>query len=384
MNPTTIPRLPPEEQTDVQLETFLVDLSIPSFPSERSPSHAELLERPSELLGLAVEHGLVPALGAYISHTDAFRDLPTYWARHVVDAWNHNRARTSYYADLASRAIDALRRSGIPAAVTKGNACQSVLYRRIGYRSFNDIDLLVDSANVHSANAALAQAGFVPNRKIDRRTETLIPISRRERVMFMMFPDHLPPFHVVSDRLDFPMVKVDVALSITWHSSEWQLPTDKILESVRDVPAGIVGDGSLPALSPAWSFIHLCLHLFREGFFVKGYKTVRLSQFADIVLAWDGADDVSREQIVGLAAKFDLSDALLWVTIQVDEVYGTQISRPFTSASIDRELWPRTYQDRRSGQYFVWSSGPRKRMLGGRRFRDAREVSIRDVRDGKP
>ncbi|MYV89336.1 nucleotidyltransferase family protein [Streptomyces sp. SID1034] len=330
-------------------------------PDER----AELIKRPDfdhgRLVEQAMRHGLLAALAEFLNRHGLRRDLPARLRAPVISALRHSEYRAHFLTTEAARVAATLADAGLTVAFTKGVVLQNSLYGVPGIRNFNDIDLMIAPGDREPVRARLLDAGFTASTDFDPGIKELKPLARADERMYQMSPDHWPHFHRLTGDLGVPDVAVDVANSLTWHGSEWQVPMDSVMEGV--VPIAVTDEVTLPTLSPVHTFLFLCLHVFREGWTVRTArrKDVSLAQFIDILRHWTRQPPRVRAAIAAAVTEYGLHAPITWVVAHTDALFGSHLVEELELAEHAGPEWLSSAGGG-PGQRFVWSGDIRERL----------------------
>lgn len=123
------------------------------------------VERSARALGIAgLLTGVGPLLGAWIERgtLDAEPAFARVLARHLA----HARAREERIRAGAIPVLASMERAGLEPGVIKGFHTAHVYFPEPGARPFNDVDVVVPSRAIAEAERLLADAGFVPQRRV--------------------------------------------------------------------------------------------------------------------------------------------------------------------------------------------------------------------------
>ncbi|WP_030434524.1 nucleotidyltransferase family protein [Actinoplanes subtropicus] len=311
---------------------------------------------PDELLSQAARHALVPILADFLVQAELLTRMPHNVQRHLLGALYWNRHKTAEYVAEARSVAGALQRKGIRVACTKGVVCQQLLYDGRGTRHFGDVDLMVLPDQSAAAAETLFELGYVGGKRIDHRTGELVDIARSLKLTYQLYPDHLPHFFRVPGRAGIPYYMVDVAHSLTWFSSGWQIPMDEALAVRTEI------DG-LPALSTPYGFLFVLLHLFREAWFERTIreKDARLTQFADVWRFWHRRGRESADEIIEISGKYGIRPAVAWVAGHVDALYGSRLVDELRVRDLADDRWLRS-AGAADGGYLAWDGDMRRRL----------------------
>lgn len=115
------------------------------------------------LVALARWHRLLPLLYAHVATDPELRAAVPPPVREALHAEAIAAAQTALLltADLVA-ILRAIGGEGIPVVPLKGPVLAQELYGSVGLRQFRDLDLLVASADLPAATAALVASGYVP------------------------------------------------------------------------------------------------------------------------------------------------------------------------------------------------------------------------------
>jgi hypothetical protein len=204
-------------------------------------------------------------------------------------------------------------------AVTKGVALQEVLYHGDGSRWFGDLDVMVARAEADRVGDTLTTLGYRVG-EYDERLGTVRPLTRDEELAYALSPDHLPRRARTLDDVAVPGMNVDVALSLTWARSAWQVPLADALAVTQPVDTR---DGRFPTLVPPYQLLFVVLHLFREAWFELTMARIRLSQFRDVWHGWTALSAGERAELARIVARHGVEPPVGWVLGHADRLFGS-------------------------------------------------------------
>jgi hypothetical protein len=313
------------------------------------------------LVELAMRHGLLPALADFLNRNQLRRDLPMRLRAPVMSYLRLSEHRALLLTAEAQRIADALAIARITFAFTKGVVLQSALYGQVGLRTFNDIDLMIAPEDRNRIRAAIISLGYEPDTDFDPGSKNLKKISRAAERIYQLSPDHWPHFHRLTDDVSTPIISVDVANSMTWHSCEWEVPLAPVMRAIT--PVATFTGTTLPSLSPAHSFIFVCLHLFREGWVQRNIalKDICLSQFVDIVRHWQRASAEDRRLMRELVDQTGIARPIAWACGHTDALFGSDIISGLELTDHVAPEWLNSAQGT-NGQLLTWTGTMRSRL----------------------
>ncbi|GGK72903.1 nucleotidyltransferase family protein [Mangrovihabitans endophyticus] len=323
------------------------------------------LEAVDLLIVLAARHKMVPALAQFYRSAALTSTLPV-GLRDMLSgslAWNQYKV-----AELRDESIDIAGRfaeRGVRAAFNKGITLQHSLYGGRGVRSFADIDVMVHPDDAAAVREALQSLGYMADHQYDPDSGGLAPLPRQTVLMYRLYPDHLPHLLRIDADSGIPVFVADVAMSLTWHGSAWQLPMDEVMGSVRKTPVGPEARHLLPTLGDDYAFLFVVLHLFREGWFERTIVEggLRISQFADVWRYWRHWGREHAEQLRTLIRRNGLMPPVAWVTHHVDGLYGSTMTADLDLDAFCAPEWLHSAGGSNGG-YLAWDGDMRSRLFG--------------------
>ncbi|MEO1365782.1 MAG: nucleotidyltransferase family protein, partial [Acidobacteriota bacterium] len=201
---------------------------------------------------------------------------------------------------------------------------EGTLYRGNGSRRLGDIDLLIRPGDAAAATEALNELGFEAV-QYDWVTDEIVPIPRREMMIYRLSPDHLPIMIQRTGDQITRFLDVDCATSLTWSKSEYEVPVDEVLATVSHQPVPGVPEVSVPVVAPEHEVIGTALHLFREAWFERWLnweQDVDLAKFGDMIRLWRAhAQEI--DAIRGAIDRYGVREPVLWVLEHMDRTFHT-------------------------------------------------------------
>ncbi|MFJ2559383.1 MULTISPECIES: nucleotidyltransferase family protein [unclassified Streptomyces] len=278
------------------------------------------------LIGNAVRHRLLAALADFLKVHGLRRAVPYRLLGQLDIHCNAGRHRAAILTEEAQRLGGVLRDANVTSAWTKGVVAHHTLHDSSGARLFDDIDLMIHPQHRETVDEVLTASGYSRHSRYDATTHTLVPQSKAALRVYQLSPDHLPHYYRLGPDPVVPYIAVDVANSLTWHTSSWQVPMEEVLTERRSVETG--PGKHLYALMPHYAFLFTCLHLFREGWLTRiaSRKPLTLSQFGDVVTEWHRLRPADRAEINHTIKRFGLTQPMAWVVAHTDALFGSEIT----------------------------------------------------------
>jgi hypothetical protein len=204
--------------------------------------------------------------------------------------------------------------------VTKGMSFESTLYGGLGTRYMNDIDFMIAPRDREAVMNVMQELGFRPFFEWAKD-------PRREEISSRLNPDHLPKLAREIDQPGTRMVNLDVANSLTWTKSPFDVPVEEALEDSVEQPVPGMPGVSVSCFHPKYQFLFTVLHLFREAWlqkFVAFGNDVGLMKFGDVIRLIDrDRDELTRGELVRTMEIHGVTDAVAWVLRQLDATFHT-------------------------------------------------------------
>jgi hypothetical protein len=333
---------------------------------ERAEKLARRLEEPDSLITLAARHKMLPMLAQFYRSAALMSTLPD-GLRDMLDnalAWNRYRVEKlrNESLDIAGRCEE----QGVRLVFNKGIALQHSLYDSRGVRSFADIDLMVHPDDASAVREVLQSLDYLPEQKFDPDLGRLIPLPRRTVLLYQINPDHLPHFNRIDPESGIPFYEVDVAMSLTWQGSGWQVSMDEVMGSARPTRVGLEERHLLPTLGDDYALLFVVLHLFRDCWFEPATAKAgpRISQFADIWRYWQRWGRDNTEQLRTLIGAHELEPAVAWIAHYVDFLFGSTMIDELGLREFCTPDWLHS-ASAVDGRYLTWDGDIRGRLYSG-------------------
>ena len=225
-------------------------------------------------------------------------------------AYEQNCARNHAFFQCTALLSDILRNHMGRYAMLKG-ALLCGLYPE-GYRTSNDVDLLIRPDDVTEIGKALSDAGFQQG---NVRNDVFIPASRQEIIASKMMRGETVPYIKEVDLPYLRFFEVDLNFSLDYKNGDSEVLSDMLGRTETHIVNGL----ELVTLSLADFFIHLCCHLYKEATtlpWVTMRRDMTLYKFSDISLLLHQLNSQEIERIFQRAEQLRLaaicSAAVLW------------------------------------------------------------------------
>ena len=271
-----------------------------------------------ELLEQALRHKMLPMLSYHIISAGLRFDVPTAIYQHLESVLEWNRCQIDVFRREAVRIAKGLADRGVHFVVTKGITFESTLYASLGTRQMNDIDLMIAPPDRDAVMNVMQELGFRPffNWAKD---------ARREEISSRLNRDHLPKLMRTIDQPGSQTVQIDIANSLTWTKSPFDVPVDQALENVAEQAVPGLPAVRLPCFRATYQFLFTVLHLFREAWlqkFVDFGTDVGLMKFGDVIRLVDhDRSELTDGELLQIMKTHNVTDPVAWVLRQLDETF---------------------------------------------------------------
>lgn len=193
-------------------------------------------------------------------------------------AYKHNICKNNTFFKCIQYISDIFKTYNFDYAMLKG-ALLCAAYPD-GYRTSNDIDILVNPEDIPQIESALNNAGFMQGYI---KNDEFISASRRMIIESRMTRGEIVPF---IKKVDFPGMKyleVDINFSLDYKPGN-SIIVKQMLDKTHNVE---INSMHIRTLSKADFFIHLCMHLYKESAtlpWIRMNRDMTLYKYCDIYM----------------------------------------------------------------------------------------------------
>jgi len=274
-----------------------------------------------ELLEQALRHKMLPMLAHHIISEGLRFDVPMSIYLHLESALEWNRSQIDVFRRETVRVAQGLAGHGIHFVVTKGMTFESTLYGSLGTRHMNDIDFMIAPPDREAVMSGMQELGFRPFFGWAKD-------ARREEISSRLNRDHLPKLAREIDQPGTRIINIDIANSLTWTKSPFDVPVEEALENPVEQPVPNMPGVSIPCFRPVYQFLFTVLHLFREAWlqkFVDFGTDVGLMKFGDVIRLIDrDRNELTDGELLRIMQTHRVTDAVAWVLRHMDETFQTR------------------------------------------------------------
>lgn len=186
-----------------------------------------------------------------------------------------------------------------------------------GYRTSNDIDLLVRPKSITRIGEKLLNDGFKQGHLRDGEFK---PATRAEIVSSKMMRGETVPYVKEINLPGMQFLEIDINFSLDYKPGDTEL-LDKMLNNSS---IAIIDDFSVKTLAEDDFFIHLCSHLYKEATtlpWVEMMRDMTMYKYCDIYMLLDDYDKERTNVLFARAKEFSMEKICAFAIIQTSELF---------------------------------------------------------------
>lgn len=287
-------------------------------------------------------------------------------------AYELNVEKNKSFFQCVQYVTDILSEVDCPYALLKG-ACLCRYYPD-GYRTSNDIDLLVHPEDVTKIGNTLAGAGFVQGYI---RNGVFVPASRKEIIESKMMRGETVPYIKEISLPGMPFLEADVNFSLDYKPGD----TFILNEMLTGISEREVNGLRLQTLNEEDFLIHLCSHLYKEATtlpWVEMMRDMTLYKYADIYLLLSDAGEEKIEKFFSRAEWLGTEKLCAFAILQCSELFNFHnhyaIKKAKTVLKEDPQYLHTVVSPKERKTYVFWEKDISERFFANSRKKLLREV----------
>ena len=191
-----------------------------------------------------------------------------------------------------------------------------------GYRTSNDIDLLLHPKDVTEVGKLLLDQGFQQG---SVRNGEFVPATRREIIDSKINRGETVPYIKEIDLPGMRFLEVDLNFSLDYKNSE-----DSVLDAMlSQCIVQQVGSIQVPTLCQEDFFIHLCAHLYKEATtlpWVQMHRDMSLYKYMDIYLLMNRMTQQDVAKLFDRAKELGMEQICAFAILQTAELFEMEDS----------------------------------------------------------
>ena len=186
-----------------------------------------------------------------------------------------------------------------------------------GYRTSNDIDILVQPKDVTTIAEALIKADF---RQGNIRNDEFIPATRKEIIESKMMRGETVPFIKEVNLPAMKYLEVDINFSLDYKPGD----TNLIEEMIKNFSLKEFNDFKVSTLRSDDFFIHLCSHLYKEAStlpWVEMKRDMTLYKYCDIYMLLNDAAEEYVDFLFDRAKEIQMDKVCAFAVLQMSRLF---------------------------------------------------------------
>lgn len=285
-------------------------------------------------------------------------------------AYEQNREKNKSFFRCAEYIEDILSRCGCLYAMLKG----AYLCKRYpeGYRTSNDIDLLVHPSDVTEIGNVLSEAGF---RQGNVRGGKFVPASRKEIIESKMLRGETVPYIIEVSLPGMQYLEVDLNFSLDYRPGDPFLIEEMLKNTVVETKTRI------RTLRQDDFFIHLCAHLYKEATalpWVEMMRDMTLYKYCDIYMLLNDASEEHIDFLFKRAEELGMEKLCAFAVLQTSELFD--FANAYAAGAAGRILkndpdFIHTVDSPREGRKYIFT----EKDIVERFFAASRKALLREV-----
>jgi hypothetical protein len=277
----------------------------------------------------AGRHKVLPLIGRHIAHyrlhhSDSGKPLIPYFEVYGA-VYQGNRLRNETLGDEFRHVLSRLTDSDLRYAVRKGPVLTEGLYRDIGLRRMNDLDVLAQRENIGHIRALLRDYGYAQGRLTEKGT-SIESFDRRTHATWQLYVSNDLPFRKPGNRIGVDVFAIDICLDIFQPSDHSGAATDHVL--ARRQASQLFGRPSF-TLSLPDQLLDVCTHFYKEAtsrYYIEAGADLQLLKFLDVALLCDQVTKSGEWPIVTeRGAQYGVAEAVYYALQHTAWIYPTHV-----------------------------------------------------------
>lgn len=293
-------------------------LKLCAFDDVNKAEVEELLESgcfSEEVIGTLFVNRMAPVAYGVLQKEGLTDKLSREFRNSLRDAKMIAEQRTQSFIRCIEIVTSVLEQANANYALLKGAYLCGVY--PLGYRTSNDIDILVLPENITKISNALKGAGFEQG---SIRNGEFVPATRKEIIESKMMRGETVPF---IKQVDMPFMKhleVDINFSLDYKNSDGKALA-RMLERADLISTAF---GKIRTLDRYDFLIHLCAHLYKEATtlpWIKMKRDMTLYKYMDIYYLFKMLSEADEKALIARVAEYGVENELLYCIKSVSALF---------------------------------------------------------------
>ena len=291
-------------------------------------------------------------------------------------AYEQNAEKNHSFLQCVSTVSKILAEPGLKVAMLKG--AYLCFHYPDGYRTSNDIDLLVLPENVTTVGDLLYKEGF---RQGDIRNGKFIPATRRDIIESKMMRGETVPYIKEINLPYMQFLEVDINFSMDYKNGD----TDLLSNMLSRISTVKEKDISVPTLEKSDFFLHLCAHLYKEATtlpWIKMHRDMTIYKYCDIYMLLCEMTEKEIEKVFERARELKIEKICAYAVLEVMELFNVENKYAFGNSEEilrdDPDFRFRVISPKEKKTFAYQTTDVTKRFFTENRINDLREVTLNE------
>lgn len=268
-----------------------------------------------ELLGHLFANRMAGVAYGVLKKTKLLSSVDREFRNSLKTAWMLNEKLNEDFFGCLNYLSTQLDACGVPYALLKG-AFLCGKYP-VGYRTSNDIDILVNPEDVGKVSTKLKLAGF---RQGYLRNGVFVEATRQQIIESKMTRGETVPF-IKEIKLPYMQyLEVDLNFSLDYKNSA----TNSIRKMLERTQTVAVRNAKIRTLCPEDFLLHLCAHLYKEATtipWIKMKRDMTFYKYSDIYMLMIGMGDAEQKKLITAANESGLEKELAYCLHSINSFF---------------------------------------------------------------
>ncbi len=280
-------------------------------------------------------------------------------------AYQYNLVKNESYYECVDYLRRVLDKSGCKYAMLKG-AVLCGLYPK-GYRTSNDIDILILPKDITTISNLLKMDGF---KQGCIKNDIFVPANRREIIDSKMMRGETVPFVKEVNLPNMKYMEVDINFSLDYKNGDTEMISDMLKRTDRIEILGV----SVRTLASTDFLIHLCAHLYKEATtlpWIEMKRDMTLYKFCDLYFLLYDIDDKRADALFRRAKQLGLDKICAYAIIATYEMFEIKNKYLLVESrkvlENDKEFMRRVYSPKEKTSYMYVEDSVLKRFFADNR-----------------
>lgn len=197
-----------------------------------------------------------------------------------------------------------------------------------GYRTSNDVDLLVLPEEVTTVGKLLSDAGFMQG---NIRNGTFVPASRQEIIESKMLRGETVPYIKEVDLPFMRFFEVDINFSLDYKNGQIDILSDMLSSVCVKTERSL----SIPTLNDEDFFVHLCAHLYKEATtlpWIEMHRDMTLYKYCDIYMLLSEMSDEQIDRVFLRAKEFCMEKICAYAILETTGLFDMEKSLAYSKS----------------------------------------------------